>query len=673
VAPMTPTQRVALVATALAVLLAPALYLALIAGAACLVAWRLLSVPALGEGAARGAVQEYVAWLVVSMAALALLAKPLVAPRDPRPASVVLTRAEARALFEFIERLCAAMSVRAPARIEMTCNAAIRMRLRAHPLSLLRGESTLTIGAAMMTGLSLRQFGGLVAREAGPLARRDVAVAEGIVRSVNEWLRRGALEADAWDTRLAAWGTSSGSLAMLLGGLGGVAAAAARGVLWALMQIARRASSRAARQMEASAEACQVSVAGSTGFDADVLRARQLESLWRAALIAAAEADRGRMPDNLPALTLSSERRRAPEARRDLSGPPAPGPAGRAQAPGIIASNEPAGALLEDFEAVCRNLTRLHYRSALGDAAPGARLVSTAQLAAAKAASERAEHACRRFFGGDLSRTPIPAPPAPPRAPADEQASLNTLRAARAEMAQHAAAAGAAEESLREMDRLGAQVAQAEALMAAAFRFSPAAFGISEGTSEAARWRRGEVEQMERAAVLALTPFTRAAARRLRCGLNLLHAAEAETRIADVAARRRRVARLWPCWRSTTRAMDAAHKLRIEIAVADALAEHLPGQWEKLETKRAAETAVAAVERRLGAVALALGDAHDPFGASGGLLRDVLVQQSGDDAEAPEILRAARQACDRLQQMYQRTIAELAEHAEAVERAVGLG
>src|SRR5690606_40938813 len=122
-------------------------------------------------------------------------------------------------------------------------------------------------------------------------------------------------------------------------------------------------------------------------------------------------------------------------------------------------------------------------------------------------------------------------------------------------------------------------------------------FGMEEATPETIRQQQRSVERMERSAVLSLTPLGQVAARRLRCALDLLHAAEAESRISDVAARRRRVERLWPAWRATYRATDAARKLAAETAVAEALLERIGAQWEKLETRCATEDALAAVTR----------------------------------------------------------------------------
>src|SRR5690606_452589 len=104
----------------------------------------------------------------------------------------------------------------------------------------------------------------------------------------------------------------SGSLAMLLAGLGGLAALAPRRILWLLMMAVRPIAEPAARQAAARADARQLAVAGSRTFGADTARISQLRSLWKAALIAARDAERSRLPDDLPALTLSSERRRRP-------------------------------------------------------------------------------------------------------------------------------------------------------------------------------------------------------------------------------------------------------------------------------------------------------------------------------------------------------------------------
>src|SRR5690606_37422530 len=143
-------------------------------------------------------------------------------------------------------------------------------------------------------GLSVRQFAGLVAREAGGFARRDVALAETAITDTHRWLQRVATEPDAWDNRLIAWGRSSGSLAMLLGGLGSLAGMAPRRILWLLMKVIGPAAERAARAADTRAGARQLAVAGSEKFDADSARIAQLRSLWKAALIAARDAEHSR-------------------------------------------------------------------------------------------------------------------------------------------------------------------------------------------------------------------------------------------------------------------------------------------------------------------------------------------------------------------------------------------
>src|SRR5690606_1648260 len=329
-----------------------------------------------------------------------------------------------------------------------------------------------------------------------------------------------------------------------------LAAAAPRRLLWARLVGPRHATAPGQKLLPARAEAARLEVGGSARFDADMARFEQMRSLWRAALIAVAEAERDRLPDNLPALTPFSERRR--RGRRDAAPVPTLRPAGPVAA--LITWEAPARQLIDELDDHCRSLTRLHYRATPGQAAAEARPVSTARLTAVKAAGERAERACRRFFAGELPHAPVPAPPKSPQPPEDERATLKTLKAARTEMTRGMAAWRAAEEQLSEADRLTARVAQVEALTAAEFRFLPADFNLEEVTPETIRAARGKADQMERAAVLATSPLTRAATRRLRCALELLHAAGAERSIPDVEARRRRVARLWPCWRAVTKA-----------------------------------------------------------------------------------------------------------------------
>ena len=105
-------------------------------------------------------------------------------------------------LFRLIYAVCDTVQAPRPApgagRFQVNAFAGFRRGLP----DLLRRRLTLSIGLPLVAGLSVRQFGGVLAHEFGHFSQGAAMRLTFIVRSVNAWFARVVYERDAWDDRL---------------------------------------------------------------------------------------------------------------------------------------------------------------------------------------------------------------------------------------------------------------------------------------------------------------------------------------------------------------------------------------------------------------------------------------------------------------------------------------
>ena len=114
---------------------------------------------------------------------------------------------------------------------------------------MLRRGLLLTIGLPLVAGLSVRQFGGVLAHEFGHFAQGSGMRVTALVRQINYWFARVVFERDHWDAKLDAWSRNNDWRALIVVNLARAAVGASRLVLKGLMKIGHAVSSFLLRQI----------------------------------------------------------------------------------------------------------------------------------------------------------------------------------------------------------------------------------------------------------------------------------------------------------------------------------------------------------------------------------------------------------------------------------------
>jgi Zn-dependent protease with chaperone function len=535
--------RVGLVIVAVAMLLLPLLYLALIGATGALVWWHVTENTWILDGS--GVQWRFLAYATPAVAGGVLvffMVKPILArpsaSRDPVP----IDAHGEPVLFGLVEEICRQVRSPRPRRVCVDCAVNASAAFVPGPLRLLRRDLVLTVGLPLVAGLSIREFAGVLAHEFGHFAQGGGMRLTAIVRGVNAWFARVVYERDEWDVKLERWSRETDwRLAIVL--------VFARGAVWVSRRIlaglmigGHAISCFMMRQMEYDADSYEVQIAGSDAF---VRTSNRLRELNLAAHLAYQDVSEGlrrdELPVNLPAFMVERGRRVPAEllahVRAGHDGKtgvfdthPSDGDRIRAAAAAasrgvLVGADGPAVLLFRDFDTLSAAATRHHFEHDLGLDVATLALIDTDAAVRESRTREENLTAIRRFFGECFS------PWRPLRLPAYEAAppGADELGAESAAAREAMATAGAkAATAYAEFDALETKHQQAFAanqLLIAGFTAVDAAdFGLAEGTEQAAIAAAEGAVARQQALAPALEAFEAAAIRRLSCA-DLLHGA----------------------------------------------------------------------------------------------------------------------------------------------------
>jgi Zn-dependent protease with chaperone function len=240
-----------LLVLAVALLVLPAVYLALVAAVAY-----LLYLHATTNLAAIARMRHWLALLflylgplLVGAVLLFFLVKPLFAPRSRGHKLRTLEFGEEPLLFALVTRVAQVVGAPEPRRIDVDCQVNASAGFGSLLGGLLGGDLVLTLGLPLVAGLSIEQLAGVVAHELGHFTQGAGMRLSYVVRSVNAWFARIVYERDDWDEALARGCAAGDHLALILN-LALLCVWLTRGVLWLLMAVGHGLSCFLLRQME---------------------------------------------------------------------------------------------------------------------------------------------------------------------------------------------------------------------------------------------------------------------------------------------------------------------------------------------------------------------------------------------------------------------------------------
>jgi Zn-dependent protease with chaperone function len=525
---------------AIAMLMLPLIYLSVIVGAAAFVWWHVTTNTWILESVSNlWGLLGYAAPAVVGVALVFFMIKPVLARPARRYDPVPVSRDDEPVLFAFIEQVCGQVRAPMPRRVQVDCQVNASAGFLPGRLGVLKRDLVLTLGLPLAAGLSIREFGGVLAHEFGHFAQGTGMRLTSLVRGINAWFARVVYERDHWDERLETWSRDWDWRAAVVLVIARGSIWLSRRLLFGLMMAGHAISCFMLRQMEYDADSYEIKFAGSEAFARTSARMRQLNAGARFGYNDLRHSWQQRaLPADFPAFLVDVSNRMPHDVLAEACSTPAsatrlldthPSDADRLRAAEAAASagilvggDDPATLLFRRFDALSAEATRHHYAHDLGLDLTNVSLVGTAKAVEKRRRRENGLKAVEEFFGESISEC------RPLRLPFDELRSLadEDLRTAavRARDTMAACAADAARR-YRLFERLAERrdraFAAEEAMTAGLAISDPETWDLNEPTPAGAASAIASALQQQGMHVSSLERFETAAARHLAAGLVL--------------------------------------------------------------------------------------------------------------------------------------------------------
>ncbi|MEZ6033393.1 MAG: M48 family metalloprotease [Planctomycetaceae bacterium] len=549
--PVAASYRLGIALTSLFMIMLPLIYLAMIFGVGWL-AWYhavnhisiVTAVPKSVSGRNSGhaailALLLYLTPIIAGVVLILFMLKPLFSKPTTDSGRRTLKPGEEPLLFEFVDRICAAVGAPRPRRIDIDCNINASAGFGRGLLSMLGNDLVLTIGMPLVAGLTMRQFAGVLAHEFGHFSQGAGMRLSYLIRSVSLWFMRVVYERDSWDDRLEEWSKNMDLRIGWVLHLTRLCVWLSRKILWVLMMTGHLVSGYLLRQMEFDADRHEARLAGSRTFAST---ARQLAVLNVAHRGAISDLSNfyveGRLGDNLPKLILLNadqlpEKIHAKieqmilesktglldthpaDAERLVS-------AAKEDTDGIFHLRLPAAHLFRRFDFLSRAVTWDFYKELFGKDLRKSDIHPVDDLMDRLKIQQSAWKALRRFFQDHVSwYRPLPAAHEAWKTASDIPATLQHLKHYRTKMLQFADSYGKAWKNYDDADTRLIEIGLAEALLQAGIRVRAKDFSVPLTSTTQVNEQRRSAELTQARAEKRLIPFEYAAADRLYTGLML--------------------------------------------------------------------------------------------------------------------------------------------------------
>jgi len=674
---------------AVAMLLLPGLYLAMVGGLGWFIYAQLAGErPILGRLKSSEDLDTWYFFLLIGGGiTLLFMIKPLFARRPKSAPPLEITRSQHPRVFAFIDEICAQVRAPRPRHVFVDLQVNASASFSRSFGSLLRRDLTLTIGLPLVAGLCVREFGGVLAHEFGHFAQGAGMRITYLIRSSNAWFARVVYERDRLDEFLR---TASKRIDIRIGIVfyfARIMVWLTRKILWVFMWLGNALSCFMLRQMEFDADYYETQVAGSATFARTAAALRFLGAGWQRAVGFQQESYSAcRLVDDLPRFVDLEARRLPVEVREAIVKETATSKTGwfdthpsdadrvrvaaHARAPGVLAGDGPAGAIFDDFATVARQATVAYYQNQCEINLNGVQLLSLDTVAGEVNARDEAGRALKEFFHGLLTiRTMIFLSPGELRQPPPLERLVEEWRDAyRRHLFAVPDAAKLIEETLS-ADGVEQRMEQARALLQAGFKLKDGHFGLAKPTAQAAYDAQEEARRTITRRRDDLTAVRTALRERLVAALRtyflepmpagLLPDAPGEIeRLVCIVSR------------FDTFAGNLIH-LRNQVAAFDLLLQNMPkdGSTSFYSAARGMGASMIGTTNSLLEAAAGL---EYPFDHARGkvLLRDFLVETSSHADESIHAFLRARALVDRFLALYERVTGRLAQLALQAEQNV---
>lgn len=698
---VTLVYRLGTALAAMLMVLLPLIYVAMIVMVALVVFqhgssnWVIVQKAGEGTRSARamvGAFMLYLAPILGGVTLVFFMLKPFFAGQSDGSGRRSLKPSDEPELFDFVRRICRAVHAPTPSRIDVDCDINASARFQHGLFSFHRNDLVLTIGLPLVAGMSVRQFGGVLAHEFGHFSQGAGMRLSFVIRTINYWFLRVVYERDHWDERLE---QLSGSLDIRVGWIlyfVRFCIWSTRRILWGLMMTGDVVCSLLLRQMEFDADRYESRFAGSRTF---ATTARQLHVLgvahrWALSDLQTLQTD-GRLADNFPRLILANVSQLTEQIHSAIdeqiiesrTGVFDSHPCDRERianaaaekSDGIFQLEFPAAELFRNYDQIARRVTWDFYREELGDTVQKKDLYPVEQLLERLQEQENAWKALRRFFQDQFaSYRPLPSLGPIPVDPRNPRLMVDLLSESRDQMLVQKDRFAAAWKTYDECDTWEIEAFLAENLQQAGQRVAKDEFSRPLPDPAAVESFRQELATGQTTAATELESFEQAAAERLRVGLLLAGQSHFRVTLAKSRISQDQLSLLRRLLRIIDQNLPAFIELRnCQIAAARLLAA--------VEESSSPEKVYGQIQHRMRDLArlleqieVSFADLPYPFDHSQRdmLVSAYLVTKPPNEDEPGELYETAEKALENLAHLQRRVLGRLCQAVEAVESAVGL-
>ncbi len=348
--------------------------------------------------------------------------------------SIQVTAATQPQLFQLFHLLCWHLKVPPPVEVWLDTTISIRTTMKGGLKGILTGQSVVHIGMPVISVVTARELGGLIARELGYSAGGLGMLFVHTVRELNVWFYRAAMERDPWEMDLKKPIKDEGGLRKALRSFSRAWMWLAKAPFLVIALIARAASSLALWMMERSADQTGANVIGISDLRRMQRKLSRLGAAWETA---SAEIRRGisqhRLPENLSLLMSrhvakvmqDDASKKAREAGNHAAVDMHEQAGGSAStAPGEVlvqhlSASQPAAAVMRNFVDLSRQVTYFYYQHDLGLNIVEHRMIADEEVLHQNRREEQSLVVIRRYFGGlahperslcGLGATPVTSP-----------------------------------------------------------------------------------------------------------------------------------------------------------------------------------------------------------------------------------------------------------------------
>lgn len=676
------SYRVATAFVAVVMVLLPLIYIGIIAAVAWWVYDYAQGGPAFsgkGSRAGLGTLLVYITPIFVGALVIVFMIKPLFHRRQKSVEPRALTREQEPELFSFIEEVCDLVRAPRPKKVKVDLQVNASAGLTHGVWSVLSRNLTLTIGLPLAGGLSVRQFGGVLAHEFGHFAQGAGMGTTYIVRVISMWFARVVYQRDQWDATLEAWARDSDWRIMIILQIARAMVWFVRRILWVLMMIGHFFSSVLMRQMEFDADHYEIQTSGSEGFSST---AGRLRLLGVGAHIAHGKQEEAfnskRLVDDLPGWMLhetsqlsaetiakikeSSESQKTGWLDTHPCDSERVARADKASSQGVLLGDAPASVLFSDFAALSREVTGAFYRDELELPLNSIALEPLSKMTAESDAANRGGEAMDKMFRGLLTARTLVYIRAQDLESTHDPREANAAARVEPTEAQLAAAKVLDEAMGRQNEMFGVM-----ALFDATIPVNQALHKLPGPDKSHARDEAFSAGARLESATSLAVPFLEQARERVASALRWLvqHPMTAPETTAEIR-------RLCGTIEAVERVVPTLSAMRPLNMGMMAIFNNFQGASDNDAAYRTAKSRCDQLQHHVEAVLAALGDSPYPFEHAGGtvkLSRFVIEGVAHGDPMALTLLRAEA-ILDRLYTIYGRAIGCLALHAMNAEAAM---